>query len=202
LAKSDLEMPLGHLQARELHRDVELIAVLQTVASIFGASPDETPIANFLDDLPALEALMPPTHLSVRIFRQDNTLRLAVQNTGSRPLKMVEAELLIPESLRRDVHFQDFAPVRLVHRQVVDGVRLIGYRLTTTPSPVLYLGINPLRSFLTAGMGEEIVSDLGINLPADLSAADEELAVRYTVCAEQCTVGPIKRRIADIPRVG
>jgi hypothetical protein len=200
LSKGDIGMPLAHLEARDLHDDGDLKALLYDIASICGTPADEKPAASFLRDLPAIGAGIPCSDLSVSVFRQENAIRLAIQNIGNRALDMVEAELLIPDKLRGNVLFQDYAPVRLVRRHSESNLNFIGFCLTTTPSPVLYLGINPLRPILTPGMGEHVVEGIGVVLPPTLSADDEALPVRYTVCTRQVTVGPIMKRIADIPR--
>ncbi len=198
LSKGEIGMPLGHLQARDLHDEDDLKALLRTLASICVTTMDEQLVSAFLSDLSGIESAMPHTNLSVTVFKQGGSLRLAIKNIGNRPVDLVEAELLIPEKLRGNNQFQEYSPVRQVRRHLENGVSFIGFVLTAVPSPILHLGINPLRQILAPGMGEYVVESIGIGLPSILSREDDALPIRYTVCTRQFVVGPILQPIADI----
>ena len=198
-SKGDIGWPLGQLQARDLHDSDDVRALLEHVANVCGVDSDAHLLEEFVGDLPGLEAQIPSTCLKVRVFRQELALRLAIRNTGNRPLAMVDAELLIPEKLRGNNSFHSYSPVRETARYEEDGIRWIGQRLTTQASQQLYLGIEPLRAVLSREMGEVLVTGLTIGLSAGLPPVDMALPIRYRVSAQQETVGPVVIPIAQIP---
>jgi len=183
------------------HRDPEdLHALLDHIAKVCGSSLNPQPLVPFIDDLPSLEEQVPTTALTVAVFRQDSVLRVSVRNNGNHPLDMLDAELQVPEQLQGNNFVGDWPPVRMKTRFEESGVRWIGHRLTTKASPQAHLGINPLPETLVPQMGEVQVEGLTITLPANLSPADEALAIRYRVSARQESVGPVTKPIAQLER--
>jgi len=110
---------------------------------------------------------------------------------------MLDAELLVPREWLRNKGINNRPPVRY-RAEFEDG--WMGYRLTTEPSQEPNLGISPLRRTLTKEMGEVRVDDLTIDLPSQLSPADELLMVRYRVSARQEGVGPHFIPLAEVER--
>ncbi|MBI3697054.1 MAG: toll/interleukin-1 receptor domain-containing protein [Acidobacteria bacterium] len=200
LPKSEIGLPLSELHARDLHDSSDLRALLDSIAIVCGVSLNEEPIAEFGSDLLALETQIPSSSLEVTVFRRELALYLAIRNTANRPLDMVDAELLIPEQLRGSSAFHSYPPVRETKRYEEDGVRWIGYRLTTQASQRPHLGISPLPATLLREMGEVLVTGLTIGLPADLSPANEALPIRYRVSARQESVGPVTIPVSQLPR--
>jgi hypothetical protein len=198
LEKGDIGMPLGQLQARDLHQEKDLKALLQSLADICGTTLNEIPISAFLHDLPGLAMGVPSQGLSATLFREDRRVRLEIQNTGTRLVELVEAELLIPRDLRGNNNFREYQPVLQRRHSVAGGVRYVGNCLTTIPSNILHLGINPLRQMLAPGT-EYVPESLSVNLPANLSPEDEALSIRFTVSAKQLVFGPISTAISKIP---
>jgi hypothetical protein len=198
LQKADVEMPLGHLQVRDLHDRGDLKALLRDLATVCHTTLNETAIPPFLDDLPAIEASVPRQGLSASLFREGRRVRVAIQNTGTRVIELLEAEILIPETLSNNNNFQEYQPVLQRRYAKEGGVRYVGNCLTTSPSTFLYLGVSPLRPVL-APETEYVPEYLGVNLPDILSAEDEALLIRCTVSAKQQVIGPITTPISKIP---
>ena len=198
LSKGDVGMPLGHLQIRDLHNEGDLKALLQDLASTCGTFFNEAPVAAFLQDLPALEIAMPTEGLSASLFRDGQRVRVTIQNTGTRLVELVKAEVLIPEALSGNNNFQEYQPVLQLRYSTEGGVRYVGQGLTIVPSQFPHLGINPLRQMLAPG-AEYVPESLGVNLPAGLSPEDEALSIRYTVSSKQLVFGPIATPINKIP---
>jgi hypothetical protein len=129
------------------------------------------------------------------LFLEERRVRVSIRNTGNRIIELVEAELLIPQKLSGNNVFNEYQPVLQRRSLTENGVRYVGNALTTTPSTLLHLGVNPLRQMLAPG-AEYVPEFLGANLPAGLSPEDEELAVRCTVSAKRSIVQiatPIKQ---------
>lgn len=198
LSKGDIGLPLGRLHARELRDEGDLTALLQSLATICGTLFNPSTVSAFLQELPALDNSIPRLGVSATPLRDGRRIRLKIQNTGTRPVELVEAELLVSEALRSDDHFQEWQPVLQIRRIDDHGVRYIGRCLTTYPSTVLHLGINPLMPILAPG-ADYIPDGLGLTLPATLSLADEALPVRWTVFTKQGIAGPETLPIAEIP---
>jgi hypothetical protein len=100
LQKGDVGMPLGHLQIRALHDEEDLKGLLRDMAALCHTPFNEGPVSEFLQELPALEAAAPVRGLSATLFRQGRQVRMVIQNNGSRPVELVEADLLAPDALR------------------------------------------------------------------------------------------------------
>ena len=198
-SKGDIGWPLGQLQARDLHDSDDVRALLEHVANVCGVGSSAQMLEEFVSELPGLEAQIPSSCLRARVFRQDLALRLAIRNTGNRPLDMVDAELLVPEQLGGNSIFHSDSPVREKVRHEQDGIRWIGHRVTTQASQRPHLGIEPLRAVLLREMDEVLVTGLTIGLPARLSPGDMALPIRYRVSAQQDTVGPVVIPIAQLP---
>ena len=167
LQKGEVEMPLGHLQVRDLHDRGDLKALLQDLATVCHTTLNEAAIPPFLDDLPGLAVSAPSQGLSASLFREGRRVRVAIQNTGTRVIELQEAEMLIPEALSSNNSFQEYQPVLQRRTAKEGGVRYVGSCLTTSPSTFLYLGVNPLRPIL-APETEYIPEHLGVNLPERL----------------------------------
>lgn len=198
LQKGDIGMPLGHLQARDLHEEADLKALLHSLAAICGCPLNQTPISAFLQELPLLANAVPTLGLSAALFREGRRVRLAIQNTGSRLVELVEAEMLIPQALSGDNAFAEYQPVLQRRYHSEDGVRYVGNCLTTIPSNILHLGVNPLQQMLAPG-AEYVPEHLGVNLPTEMSTEDEALPIRCKVSARQQVIGPIATPISKIP---
>jgi len=200
LQKGEIGLPLGQLQARDLHDANDLHALLDDIASVCHVSLAPELIPPFLNDLQSIEGQLPATTLEVTVFRGGSLLGLCIRNTGNRPLDMVDAELLIPEQLASNSAFTSYPPVRVKQRFEEEGVRLIGYRVTTQASHQPHLGIDPLRETLLPQMGEVLVAALRISIPAQLSPDQEALPIRYRVSARQESVGPVTKCISQLER--
>ena len=198
-SKGDIGWPLGQLQARDLHDPEDVLALLEHIGSVCGVSSDGKSIREFIDELPRLEAQVPSVGLDVTVFRQNGALHLAIANTGNRPLDMIDAELLIPKKLGNDNGFGPTPPVRETAHHEEYGFRWIGYRLTNEFSH-FFPNITPLPKVLPKGSGEVLVTALKIDLPANLSPADEALTIRYRVSAREHGVGPVVIPIGELPR--
>jgi hypothetical protein len=197
LSKGGIEMPLGRLQARELHAGEEMAALISDLGAICSVAVNQTPVEAFLADLPSIEAQTPISGLEVTPLRDGRAICLSVRNTGNRPLEMIDAELLVPSQLGPTLY--DSSPVRELAKGSDNGILLRGYRLTTIPSPVPNLGIDPLRPTLVPAMGEVVLAGMNIVLPKTLSSEEEQLPIRYRVSAQQVTYGPKMLLISEIP---
>jgi hypothetical protein len=199
LRKGDVEMPLGHLQVRDLHDCGDLKALLQDLATVCRTTLNEAAVLPFLEDLPGLEVSAPSKGLSASLFREGRRVRVAIHNTGTRVIELLEAEILIPETLSNNNNFQEYQPVLQRRSAKEGGVRYVGNCLTTNPSTFPHLGVNPLRPML-APETEYVPEHLGVNLPDTLSPEDEASSIRCTVSAKQYVFGPIATPICKIPR--
>jgi hypothetical protein len=194
LAKADMGLPLGQLQARDLHDGRELLALLQTTADVCHVRLNDKPTAAFLKDLVDLQNQILFTGLEAIPFRKDNAIFLAIRNSGGRPLDMIDAELLVPDVFGTAGHA--FLPVR----ELVRFDNKIGFRLTTIPSSHPHSGIEPLRATLVKDAGEVLLKGLTVPLPRDFSDEQAAHTIRYRVSARQMTVGPVTVAISDLPR--
>jgi hypothetical protein len=198
--KDDIGLPLSQLHARDLHEEQELKALLNTIADILHVPFNDQPIARFLDDLLPLENQIPRTGLTVTPFMKDRTISLAIRNTGSRPLDLVDAELSIPQAISQNIAMHNHSPVREVIRFEDEKLQWVGFRLTTIPSPHPRLGIEPLRATLVTEAGEVLLKGLAVPLPQMLTSEQATFSIRYRVSARQMTIGPITISVSDIQK--
>jgi hypothetical protein len=199
LTKDEIGLPLGQLQARDLHSKLDMKALLDTIAKVCHCRVDDALLPPFLNDIVALEPHIPQHDLEVAVFRRGGQICLAVRNSGNRPLDMIDAELLIPTEFCQNMGWFPYQPVRDLLRLQHEGVSLIGYRLTTHPSSQPHLGIESLRSVLVKEIGELVLTGLSLPMPDEMVGARKALLVRYRVSSRQMTVGPAVVRVGDIP---
>ena len=196
-SKGGIGMPLGRHHARDLAEGEDIRALLKSLAAICGVSLTEAPIPDFIQDLPRIEESTPASDLEVTAFRSGMAICLAIKNVGNRPLDMIDAELLVPAQLGPSLHA--FSPVRELHQITENGMRWTGYRLTTIPSTIAHLGVEPLRKSLAASMGEVPLTGINIALARIPSAEEEALPIRYRVSSQQRDIGPIIVPIGELP---
>jgi hypothetical protein len=198
LQKGDVGMPVGHVQVRALHDEEDLKGLLRDIAALCHTGFKEGPVSEFLQELPALEEAAPIHGLSATLFRQGRQVRMLIQNNSSRPVELLEAELLAPDALAGANFMNEYQPVLLRRNVIRDGVRYVGSCLTIHPSTVLHLGVSALKPIL--GPGDIYVPDhLGITLPEPLSAKQELLSLCYCVSGRQQVFGPKTTALKDIP---
>ena len=195
-SKGGIGMPLGHHQSHDLSVEADLTAMLTHLGTICTVPVNMDHIASFLRDLPEIEARTKLCDLEVTVFRSGMVFCLAIRNVGNRPLDMIDAELLLPAQL--GLTLRAYSPVRETATFSEDGQNWRGYRLTTTPSTHLHLGIEPLRKKLVPEMGEICLTGVNIALSRVLSVEEEQLSIRYRVLADQITVAK-KVPIANLP---
>lgn len=199
LERGDIGMPLGQLQARALNDPKAMKALLDILATWCKVAANFDALTSFLGELPAIEAKVPTAELAVRLFRVGGTVRMSIQNMGTRQLELAEAELLMPQQLSANNNFQEYQPVRQPRYANHDGVKFVGNALTIHASNFLHLGVNPLTLFLTAQMGEYIIAGLGACLPPNLTDEQMRLPIHYAVQSKQLCVGPVLVPISEIP---
>jgi TIR domain len=198
LQKGDVAMPLGYVQVRALHDEEDLKGLLRDIAALCHTPFKEGPVSAFLLELAALEAAAPVHGLSATLFRQGRQVRMLIQNNSSRPVELLEAELLAPDTLAGANCINEYQPVLVRRNLIRDDVRYIGTCLTIHPSTVLHLGVSALKPIL--GPGDIYVPDhLGITLPETLSADEEMLSICYSVSGRQQVFGPKTTALKDIP---
>jgi hypothetical protein len=201
LEKSAIDMPLGRLHARSLADPNDVEALLNILGALCGVSVVPGTVDAFMEALPVIEANVRYSDLVVELFRtKENIVRMSLRNLGIRQVELMEAEMLAPQVLANNIHFQEYQPV-LQRRYWTDehGSRYVGGALTVHPSTQLYLGVNHLTPVLSREMGEHILDHPSIHLPSSLSDHDLMLPIRYCVQCKGRSVGPIMKRIADIP---
>lgn len=123
---------------------------------------------------------------------------MSIRNTGTRPLDLLEADLLIPKQLSGGNVFQAYQPV-LLRRTHNDGTtQYVGNCLTVNPSTVPYLGVNPLRPILAPNV-DYVPEHLSLTLPEHLTDEDETKSICYSVYSQKQVYGPRTIPIKDIP---
>lgn len=162
--------------------------MLRHLAAAFHLELDETVVTEFIADAERLRQTIPSCGLKATVFRQGRIVGLSIQNTGTKPLDMIEAELLVGEQLSHTAVLTAFSPVRETIRRDADGVKLRGYKLTTIPSPRPHLGFEQLTQTLVKEAGEVFLSGINISLPERIPDEHKRLPVRFRVSSRQMTV--------------
>lgn len=191
LTKGEVRLPLGQLHARELTDREECATLLRHLAAIFHLERNEAVVGEFIADAERLQETIPSCGLKATVFRQGRIVGLSIQNTGNKPLDMIEAELLVAEQLSHAAVLTAFSPVRETIRRDADGVKLLGYKLTTIPSPQPHLGFEQLTQTLLKEAGEIFLSGINISLPERIPDEHQQLPVRFRVSSRQTTVEDI-----------
>lgn len=200
LQKGVIGLPLGQLQARELAYERGMNALLATIGTICHCEANEEFTADFIKDLSVIDAATPSTGLEAIAYRQQGRIvTLVIRNTGTRPLEMIDAELLVSEELSQGAAFHAFSPVRETRQLESDGIKWRGFRLTTIPSHQLHLGIGPLPQVLVREAGEIVLQGINISLPQQIVENSALNQVRYRVSSKQGSVGPVIKLLSDLP---
>ena len=181
LTKEEVSFPLGQLHARELDEGDECAALLRHLAAVCRLELNETMVAEFIADAEKLRHTIPFSGMKATVFRQGRIVGLSIQNTGNKPLDMIEAELLVAEPLSHTAVLTAHSPVRETIRRDADGVKLRGYKLTTIPSPRPHLGFEQLTHTLIKEAGEIFLTGINISLPERIPEEHHSLPVHFRV---------------------
>ncbi len=137
--------------------------MIADLAAICNVSANYGAVDMFLADLPTIEAKIPVADLEIVPFRDHSVFSLSIRNVGNRPLKMIDAELLVLEQF--SPRLLEIPATRSIERFARGPQRWTGYRLTTRESTFQYSGVAALRESVTPSMGA--IDLVGINLSID-----------------------------------
>ena len=200
LRKGEIGLPLGQLQARDLNDPKDVEPLLSDVAAICRIPLRDVDVRRFQDGIGRILERLAGRKLELLVRCRSSCLQFAIRNSGSNPIDLIDAEILVPKQIVGvGYSFHDEPPVRLRRQKSIGNVEYEGFCLTTVPSSRVGTQIEPLPSILTKDMGIRELNSIPISLKPGLSPEELGMVVRLRLNGRQGDSGELGVRISDIP---